>query len=392
MTLPLNGIKVLDLTRYLAGPFCTQFLADFGAEVIKIEEPGGELGRLMQPVVNGESACFPGVNRNKKSLTLNLKAPEGKEIFRKLAANADIVMEQFRPGVMKKLGLDYESLRSVNPRLIYCSLTSYGQTGPLADRPAHDINFLSLAGVTGLTGTDQGMPALSAAQTGAITGGTMNAVIAVMMALFHRERTGQGQYIDVSMLDGSIQLLVYIMGCWFGNGVLPERGGDTFTGGMAFYNVYPTSDGRYFTLAALEERFWAHFCNTLGRSQYVPHQWTPGMQQEMIADIRSVTAGRTLNEWVALFADSDPCLTPVLTLEEMTRHPQVVAREMVHRIAGFHGTDRDLVVTGVPFKMSESPGQVKLQFPQSGEHNEDVLTELGYSSTDVSKLKRDGVI
>ncbi|MGE5418343.1 MAG: CaiB/BaiF CoA transferase family protein [Acidobacteriota bacterium] len=392
MSLPLQGIRVVDLTRYLAGPFSTQYLADFGAEIIKIEEPGGELGRLMHPLVDGESACFYGVNRNKKSLTLNLREPEGKKIFMDLVATADVVIEQFRPGVMKKLGLDYDSLKAINERIIYCSLSSYGQLGPLADQPAHDINILSLAGVTELTGTYQGMPAISAAQTGAITGGTMHTVIAVLLALFHRERTGQGQYCDVSMLDGSITLLAYIMGCWFGYGALPERGNDEFTGGMAFYNVYPTSDGKYLCLAALEERFWKHFCVTIGLPQYVDHQWTPDLQRQIITEVSVVMQTRTQSEWLEQFSTLNPCLTPVLTLEEMITHPQVLAREMIHQLPNFRNTGRSLVVTGVPIKLSETPGQAELSFPEAGEHNEEILARIGYSAEQVAELKQRGVI
>jgi len=318
MNLPLAGVRVLDLSRYLPGPFCTQILADFGAEVIKVEDPGtGDLGRHLPPLIAGESARFYTVNRNKKSITLDLRKEEGKEIFKRLTAVSDVVVDQFRPGVMDRLGLGYEELKKINPKLIYCAITGYGLTGPWRDVAGHDLNYLSLAGVTMLNGTKDSIPALCGVQIADIAGGTLYAVIGILLALINREKTGEGQLCDISMLDGSVSLLAYTLGEWAGEGRLPRRGDELLTGGYACYNVYETKDGQYVSLGAIEEKFWAEFCRKIDRPQYVPWQWRTEVQTEMIADIRNVMREKTKQEWVEFFADDDICFTPVLNLEEV---------------------------------------------------------------------------
>lgn len=393
MSLPLDGIKVLDLSRYLPGPFCTQILADFGAEVIKVEDPrGGDLGRSLTPLIEGESARFYTVNRNKQSITLDLKKDAGKEIFKKLAAKADVVIDQFRPGVMKKMGLDYDNLKEINPRIIYCAITGYGLTGPMRDAAGHDINYLNLAGVTGLTGVYQGRPAMSGVQIADIAGGTLYSVIAILLALSSREKTGKGQLCDVAMLDCSISLLAYTLGEWAGWGRLPEMGNDVLTGGYACYNVYETKDGQHVSLGAVENKFWAEFCEKLDRAEYIKPQWNTSLQQDMQDDIRAIMKTRTRDEWIDFFAQSDICFTPVLTLEEMCNHPQVIARDMILKLQNVRGTGRDIPLTGVSVKLSETPGEAKLTFPGLGEHTEQLLTQAGYSDSEIENLRQDGVI
>jgi len=236
MGLPLEGIKVLDLSRYLPGPLAAQILADFGAEIIKIEDRKGELGRFLEPMINDTSARFYTVNRNKKSMGLDLKQSEGKEIFKKLVAEADIVVDQFRPDVMNKLGLGYEVLKEINPRIIYCIITGYGLTGPMRDAAGHDINYLNIAGVTELLGTKDGPPAMCGVQIADTAGGSLYSVIAILLALAAREKTGRGQLCDVAMMDGALSLLAYTIGEWSGgDGNLPKRGGELLTGGYATY-------------------------------------------------------------------------------------------------------------------------------------------------------------
>ncbi|GAB6182229.1 CaiB/BaiF CoA-transferase family protein [Desulfotomaculum defluvii] len=393
MTLPLEGVKVLDLSRYLPGPFCTQILADFGAEVIKVEDPkGGDLGRWLPPLINGESARFYTVNRNKKSITLDLKKEEGKTIFKQLVTTCDVVIDQFRPGVMSKLGLDYEKLKEINPKIIYCAITGYGISGPLRDVAGHDLNYLSLAGVTELTGTYQGQPAMSGVQIADIAGGTLYAVSAILLALIHRARTGKGQLCDIAMLDGSISLLSYTLGEWSGSEKLPERGNDLLTGGYACYNIYQTKDQKYISLAAIEEKFWVQFCQKINRKEYIETQLIPERQLEMQEDIRGIMLEKTRDEWVDFFATSDICLTPVLTLDEMCRHPQVAAREMILKLTSDNSDGKDIVLTGVPIKLSESPGEVKLTFPKLGEHNEEVLSAVGYTHEELEEFKKKQVI
>lgn len=393
MSLPLEGVRILDLSRYLPGPFCTQILADFGAEVIKVEDPkGGDLGRSLTPCIEGESARFYTVNRNKKSISLDLRKKEGKAIFKKLVASADVVVDQFRPGVMAQMGLGYDQLREINERLIYCAITGYGLTGPLRDVAGHDLNYLSLAGVTGLTGTYQGPPAMSGVQIADIAGGTLYAVIAILLALASREKNGKGQLCDVAMLDGSISLLAYTLGEWSGWGRLPERGNDVLTGGYACYNVYQTKDNQYVSLGAVEDKFWAEFCERIGRPEYIKMQWDTAQQPEVIADVKEIMRGKTRDEWVEFFASSDICFTPVLTLEEMCEQPQVVAREMILKLRNVRNSGKDVALTGVPVKLSETPGKAVLTFPKLGEHNEEILTTMGFSAADMERLRRDGVI
>lgn len=393
MSLPLEGVRILDLSRYLPGPFCTQILADFGAEVIKVEDPkGGDLGRSLTPCIEGESARFYTVNRNKKSISLDLRKEEGKAIFKKLVASADVVVDQFRPGVMAQMGLGYDQLREINERLIYCAITGYGLTGPLRDVAGHDLNYLSLAGVTGLTGTYQGPPAMSGVQIADIAGGTLYAVIAILLALASREKNGKGQLCDVAMLDGSISLLAYTLGEWSGWGRLPERGNDVLTGGYACYNVYQTKDNQYVSLGAVEDKFWAEFCKRIGRTEYIKMQWDTAQQPEVMADVREIMRGKTRDEWVEFFASSDICFTPVLTLEEMCEQPQVVAREMILKLRNVRNSGKDVALTGVPVKLSETPGKAVLTFPKLGEHNEEILAAIGFSAADMERLRRDGVI
>lgn len=393
MNLPLAGIKVLDLSRYLPGPFCTQILADFGAEVIKIEDPpGGDLMRHVPPLIAEESAGFYTVNRNKKSVTLNLKKEEGKAIFRRLVVNSDIVVDQFRPGVMDKMGLGYEQLRLINKRIIYCAITGYGLNGPLRDAAGHDLNYLSLAGVSELNGTYQGMPAICGVQIADIAGGSLYAAIAILLALASRQRTGQGQLCDIAMMDGAVSLLALTLGQWSGWGKLPERGNDILSGGYAFYQIYRTKDDKYVSLGALEDKFWAGFCNKLGRPDYIKQQWDINLQRDMIEDIQTVMQGKTRDEWVEFFADSDICFTPILTLDEVCEHPQVQAREMILKLINARGSGKDVALTGIPVKLSGTPGAAKLTFPRPGEHNYEILRTVGYKAEDIKAFQDEHVI
>jgi len=393
MSLALEGIKVLDLSRYLPGPFATQILADFGAEVIKIEDRKGELGRFLEPMINDTSARFYTVNRNKKSIGLDLKKPEGKEIFKKLVAEADVVVDQFRPDVMNKLGIGYDVLKEINPRLIYCIITGYGLNGPLRDAAGHDINYLNIAGVTELMGTKDGPPAMSGVQIADTAGGSLYSVIAILMALAAREKTGKGQLCDVAMMDGALSLLSYTIGEWSGgDGNLPKRGGELLTGGYATYNNYECKDGRYVSLGALEDKFWAGFCKKLGVEEYIPVQMDIPHQEYIQDSIKKIMLTKTRDEWVEFFSDSDICFTPVLTLDEMVKHPQVLARDMVHTLTNFQGSGKDLVCTGVPIKLSETPGEAKMVFARTGENTDEVLAGIGYSAAQIESLHKDGIV
>ncbi|HZK43395.1 MAG TPA: CaiB/BaiF CoA-transferase family protein [Syntrophomonadaceae bacterium] len=393
MTLPLTGIRILDLSRYLPGPFCTQLLADFGAEVVKIEQPGvGDPGRQLAPVVNGMSTRFYTVNRNKKSITLDLKKAEGQEVFKKLIPQFDVVIDQFRAGFMDDLGIGYEVLKNINDRIIFCAISGYGQDGPMYATAGHDLNYLSYAGVTGTTGSRQGAPAMSGVQIADIAGGTMYAVIAILMALAAREKTGQGQMCDVSMLDGAVSLLAYTMGEWSGNSLIPGIGDGVLTGGYACYNIYETRDKKHVSIGAIEIKFWEGFCEKLDRSQYIAQQWEKAQQKEMIDDIADIMKQKNRDEWVEFFAEDDICFSPVLDLQEMSEHPQVQARQMVEKIPDPSGSGKTIALTGIPFKLSATPGQMVLNFPGLGEHNEEIYLAAGYSAEEIEQLHSSGII
>lgn len=393
MSLPLEGIKILDLSRYLPGPFCTQMLADFGAEVIKIEDPkGGDLMRHVLPLIEGESAGFFAVNRNKKSMTLDLKKEEGKAIFKKMVASADVVVDQFRPGVMDKMGLGYEELRKINKGIIYCAITGYGLNGPLTYAAGHDLNYLSLAGVTGLNGTFEGMPAVCGMQIADIAGGTLYATIAILLALAGREKSGEGQLCDVSMMDGAISMLALTLGQWGGWGKLPLMGDDLLGGGYAFYQIYRCKDDKFVSLGALEDKFWAGFCEKLGKPEWIKQQFDKPLQRKLIADVQAIMITKTRDEWVEFFKDSDICFTPILTMEEMCQNPHVKAREMIINLPNVKGSGKNIALTGIPVKLSGTPGLAKLTFPDLGQHTEEVLKSAGYSDKEINQFRANNVL
>ncbi len=383
MKLPLEGIKVLDLSKTLPGSFCTQILANYGAEIIKIEDRTGDPVRQLQPLIGGQSIRFYEVNRNKKSITLDLREKAGQEIFKRLTAVSDVIVDGFRPGTMDKWGLDYRVLKEINGRIIYCAVNAFGATGPLSKVPAHDINVLSLAGVAGLTGTiDQ--PAMSPIQIAALAGGSLYSIIAILMALNQRNHSGQGQFCDVSMLDGSISLLVYTLAEWSGWGRLPQRGNELNTGGYAYFNVYETSDNQYVSLGASEKKFWTKFCQTIGRPEYIPIHKKPEVQPSMIKDIRRIMKQKSQAEWVEIFGDADICFAPVLSLDEVSCHPQVLNREMLIKVENFCESNHPIVLPGLPIKFSASPGEINFICPELGQHNQEVLEAIGYTSEEIN--------
>lgn len=391
MVLPLTGIRVLDLSMYLPGPLCSQILADFGAEVIKIEETGGEWGRYLAPMLLEESARFYSVNRNKKSVGINLKSEEGKRVLMELVKSTDVFIEQLRPGVLEKMGLGYDVLKGVNPGLIHCAITGYGFTGPYRLVAGHDINYLNLTGITGLNGPKE-TAALCAGQLADIAGGSLYAVIGILMALLARAKTSQGQFVDIAMADGALSLLCYTIGEWAGLGKLPARGENLLSGGYACYNVYETADERFVGLGAIESKFWEGFCQRVGKPEYIPWHYVPERQEEMLEHIRALIKEKTQAEWIKTFSDLDICFTPVLNLDEVAENPQIKARDMMVKLDNFKNSGRDMYLTGIPIKLSETPGVLKAVFPDIGQHTEEILTTAGFSQEEIAILREQKAI
>jgi crotonobetainyl-CoA:carnitine CoA-transferase CaiB-like acyl-CoA transferase len=388
---PLDGIRVLDLTRLLPGAVATMMLGDFGAEIIKIEEPGaGDPMRHSHAGINQPDAYFLVANRNKRSLALNLKHSAGRFIFLQLVEKADVVIEGFRPGVMARLQLDYETLRQLNPRLIYCALTGYGQDGPYRHQAGHDINYISTAGLLGVNGAQDGPPAIPGVQIADLAGGSLHAMIGILLALQARAQTGAGQMVDISMTDCSLAMMYIPLASYLANGAQPQRGAEGLSGRYSCYHVYETQDGRHLSLGALEPKFWENFCRKLSRADLIPLQFNNSHQPELIATLTAIFLTRTAAAWLGEFAEVDTCLTLVKDIAEMIDDPQIVARGLIGEID--HPTAGRLKQIAPTVKLSATPGQMRTPPPQLGEHTHAILTELGYSPALIAQWAQDGVI
>lgn len=387
---PLAGLRALDLTRLLPGPFAGQMLTELGAETLKVEEiNGGDGGRTLAPRVNGVGLGFLISNRGKRSAALNLKDPEGHAAFLRLVDHADILLEGFRPGVMARLGLGYDTLLARNPRLIICSVTGYGQNGPYEQRAGHDVNYLGYAGLLAHLARPGAPPPLPGPLFADIGGGAMMAVIGVLAALVARGVTGRGQVVDVSMLDGSLALAPVLMApLLYG---LPENmpGSAPLTGALPGYNIYETADGRYVTLGALEPKFWAEFCERVGRPDLTPHQIPRDAadRDATIGELVTIFRSRTRDEWTALLADTDSCVGPVNTLAEALADPQVRARGIVSSAT----PDGQPMLRSVPL-LSDTPARLLGGAPALGEHTAEALAEVGYSPEEITALRDRGAI
>lgn len=357
--MPLHSIKILDLTRLLPGPYCTMMLADFGAEVIKIEEPNvGDYARSFGPKIGEASAFFHSLNRNKQTICLDLKTKKDKNKFLEMVNDADVVIESFRPGVMKRLGLDYEMLKRENPRLVYCAITGYGQTGPYKHKPGHDINYISYAGLLNLMGERGGQPVIPATTIADLGGGAFPAAVGILIALLERNETGEGQFVDIGMMDGVISWLQTVLPNYLATGQSPKRGEQIFDGGRASYGVYETKDGRYLSVGAVEKKFWQAFCHVLGREDFIPLLDAPLREQyELKAEIQKMIIQKDLVEWIELFSSVEACVSPVQTFKEMLNDPQVIAREMIQTVKD--NKLGEVKQIGIPIKLSRTPGRIR---------------------------------
>jgi crotonobetainyl-CoA:carnitine CoA-transferase CaiB-like acyl-CoA transferase len=376
----LDGITVIDLSRLLPGPYCSMILADHGARVISIES--------RQFIA--DDLFFNTVNRNKEHMTLNLKTAEGKKIFFQLIEKADVMLEGFRPGVVKRLGVDYESVCKANPKIVYCSISGYGQTGGFVDRVGHDVNYLSKSGALNLIGEPDRPPSIPGIQIADIAGGAMNAAIGILLALLARQNTGKGQYIDISMTDGLVGFLPAPLYFQQLTGQDPQRADAKFSHRYACYNTYETADKRYLSIGAVENRFWQKLCDHLGVPEYAALQYDDSRRKEIIDFMRSTFKQKTLAQWEDELADLEICWSRIQTFAEVIADPLFRERKMILELGD--KTGKKQTVIGVPVKLSDTPGSVRSAAVDFGASTASILQELGYSEKQIKQFAETEVI
>jgi crotonobetainyl-CoA:carnitine CoA-transferase CaiB-like acyl-CoA transferase len=382
----LKGIKVLDLSRLLPGPFASLILADLGAQVDKIEDlGGGDYLRHMPPLVGDQSSIFLSINRNKRSACIDLKKPAAQAAFRAMALSYDVILDQFRPGVLDRLGLAHDTLLAANPRLVICALTGYGQTGPLAKRAGHDLNYLARAGVLGLQGPKDQPPAVPGFQL-ADFGGGLWSVIGILAALAEREKTGQGRVVDIAMYEASMGFASAAFGLAFAGGAPPRRGDEPLIGGIAPYSTYETKDGKHVTLAALEPKFWMSFCAGVGLEAEMSAMIPGPHQDDLRAKLAAIFLGKTRDEWAAYGKERDCCLEPVLTIDEVRHDPHLEARGVFFAMNSPWGTIAQMRTPLTPVGKEHAPP------PKQGEHTEAILREAGVSAETIAAMRSEGSI
>jgi alpha-methylacyl-CoA racemase len=392
MSQPLSGIRILDLTRLLPGAYASQMLADFGADVIKVEEPGvGDYGRFLLSQGKSAGLSFTAINRNKRSISLNLKSEQGRAVFLRLARNADVVLESFRPGVMERLGLGYEQLKEQHPGIIYCAISGYGQDGPYHLKAGHDLNYAGYAGLIDYNRGSNGEPAMPATQLGDLAGGSFLSVMGILAALVGRGKTGEGRKIDVSMTEGVMALLPIAAATYLNTGKAPRPNHSALDGGLPCYNIYETKDGKYVTLAALEPKFWHTFCTHVGHLELLPFHIPagPGEREQAMDILRAIFKTKTRDEWVAELGEVDACLGPVYSMDEALSDPHVQARGV--SVTCGAGEDEVRTLPSFP-RMSDMAYEDRYAPPTLGQHTEELLQEAGFSPTEIEELRTGGVI
>ncbi len=376
----LSGVKVVDLSRLLPGPFCSMILADHGADVIAVEDRRFKADNLY----------FNSVNRNKRHISLDLKKEEGQEIFFRLVKDADIILEGFRPGVVNRLGVDYETIREINPGVIYCSITGYGQDGPLRDVAGHDVNYLSTSGVLDLIGEAGKPPSIPGAQFADIGGGSFNAVIGILLALYARQTTGKGQYIDISMTDCMLGFLTVPHFFKMVSGKKDERSDSILSHRFACYNTYETADNKYLAIGAVENRFWKNLCENFQVPEYSSLQYDEKMKNEIIEFFRTAFKTKTLLEWDERLKDLEVCFSKVKTLDDIFSDPLFLERKMVMEMELKDG--KTFETFGIPVKLSETPGSLRTPPDDFGGSTEVVLAEIGYTDEEIKTFIGDKIV
>lgn len=399
--LALEGVKILDLSRVPPGAFCTMILGDMGADVLKIETPG--FTEFVQSSVSQEEhireTAYDALNRNKKSIVLNLKTVKGCEVFHQLAEQSDVIVEGFRPGVAQRLGIDYDTIKKLNPKIIYCSLTGYGQDGPYRTFPGHDINYISFAGVLGSIGPREGHPVIPLNLIADFAGASLYGAIGILTALLARKKTRKGQYLDIAFTDGALALMTFFSSSYFLNGVTMKRGETVLHGAYPYYGIYQTKDGEYISLGCIEQHFWENLCRLLGREDYIPYHFAPEhfvqkaedkKWEEINAFLSETFLTKTRDEWFELLIQHDIPSGKVYTLGEAFTDPQVLHRQMVIEVDD--PTLGKIKQVGIAPKLSDTPGNVRSLSPLLGEHTDEILQGIGFNQGEIESLRKEGVI
>ena len=387
--MPLDDVRILDLSRLAPGPFCSMLLADLGADVLVIEPPpdskagqGPNLGRGVE--------AYNALGRNKRSMILNLRDDDARAVFYTLVESADVVLEGFRPGVVQRLKVDYETLREKNPRLVYCSLSGYGQTGPYAGMVGHDINYISIGGALGMIGWPDQPPAIPMNVIADFAAGGLHAAYGILAALHARERTGRGQFVDIAMSDGVLYLLASAVSGYYATGRAPQAGATVLNGSVPHYNVYQCGDGGWISLGSLEPHFWANLCRAMGREEFIAHQYDAEKRDEIFAHFRQQFKTKTRDEWFEILKQTDICAAPVYSLGEALNDPHNLARNMVVEVE--HPAVGKVKQVGIATKLSDTPGAVRAPAPAPGQHTDEVLASLGFDAEQISALRDRGAV
>ncbi len=379
----LEGIHVLDLSRHAPGPYCTMILGDLGADIIKVE---GKSSDFVVPEFPFPGSPFDSLNRNKRSIVLDLKAEEGRRIFYELIKEADVVVEGFRPGVAKRLGLDYGSLNKINPRLVYCAITGYGQEGPYSNLVGHDLTYLAQGGLLSIVKRTDTIPGTV---IGDMASGGMQAAIGILAALVSRQGTGRGQFVDIAMVDGVVSLISLYVAKYLETGCMPGDDERSSISESPYYHVYETKDRKFLAIASLEPQFFARLCEVLGCKEVIPYQRDPGRASEIKGLFSRIFLTRTRDEWFDILTRGDTPVGKVQTIEEVVRDPQVRCRQMITELD--HPVEGKVRQVGVAVKLSETPGSIRRFSPRRGEHTVELLTQLGYSKESIQELLDSGV-
>jgi crotonobetainyl-CoA:carnitine CoA-transferase CaiB-like acyl-CoA transferase len=401
--LALEGVKILDLSKLIPGAFCTMLLGDLGAEVLKIEAPGAAefmgSSRSLRGEENRKQAAYYAPDRNKRSIVVNLKSETGREIFYRLSRHADVIVEGFRPGVVKRLGIDYEVISKQNPKIIYCSLSGYGQDGPYNAFPGHDINYIAMAGILNLIGSSEGPPIIPLNLVADFAGAALYGALCISVALVARNKTGKGQYVDMAYMDGAISLMTWFNCGYFFDGSALKRGESWLHGAYPYYGAYETKDSKYITIGCLEPHFWENLCRFIGKEEYISYHFAlehtfhnPENEKwdEIRASLKQIFLTKTRDEWFELLIRNDVPAGKVYTPDEVFSDPQVLHRQMVIEVE--HPTLGKIKQVGIAPKFSSTPGKVRSLPPLPGEHTTEVLQELGYKWDEIENLRQTGVV